>query len=894
MQPDGVYEPVVKLGRSHRTIVLPSPIALDTKPPTVTVSTRSTRCSRPTATAGATASASPTGSASRRTRSSPSAAGGCSSPRAEDDRRARLGRQGQELAGSARQAKPGRYLLTISAQDRAANVSKGFPFAIAQVRYVALARKRVVVRPGGKFALRVSTDAPRVTGGCTAAPASSGRGRCTSARRSRPASSSSTSSRPATPRGPRWSSHERRRRADRRRGRGGRARAAARRDAAGPAARRARRLGGRLRDARALPRAGGAPPGARGGRGARRGLRGGRRLGRPARAVAARARDARVRAGALPRHVGSTEANLLLPLYAVVAVAALALAWQLFGEEQRARELGPLAWPLALFVGWDGALAPLDEGRAAGGDRAALLRPAVRPARGRARAAPWSRAWVLALYVQLALMALVFAVVGIVQYVSRDIFWNPKVRVDNAYAPSGWFYRVNSVFYDPSIYGRFLVLGILASLVVVLRRRGDPLWAVAAALTIAITWVGLLPSFSQSSFVALAAAATLCAVLVWRWRSRALVARRRGRARFAGVASPQIRHRIEGKSSSSLVERDERPLDARLERAQVAVAAPASSASASVVSSTPTPDLHAPARARSRRRRRRTRRRSPSPPRPACPGSAALRAGRRARSSLAFRRLAAAASTATRALAFGLALSAILVHCLFYNALFEDPMFWGLLALDRASRRARAPAEEPVRVIERLAARARARAAHRRRRVRLRRHDGPARRERRRRSLRRVLDRDPLAAGGLRARHARARGARGDGRARHPGRSNLTVHDFDVRTFPEHRQEILELLIEIWNDWQPDCVFHAVAARRPPGPPDDRAGGPARVQAHDDPRLRDPLEQLRLRLPGLLRARSRRTSSARSRRSRSTPRSSTAATRTPSTSGTSRARTAST
>jgi LmbE family N-acetylglucosaminyl deacetylase len=37
--------------------------------------------------------------------------------------------------------------------------------------------------------------------------------------------------------------------------------------------------------------------------------------------------------------------------------------------------------------------------------------------------------------------------------------------------------------------------------------------------------------------------------------------------------------------------------------------------------------------------------------------------------------------------------------------------------------------------------------------------------------------------------------------------ANLTVHDFDVRTFPDHRQEILELLIEIWNDWRPDCVF---------------------------------------------------------------------------------------
>src|SRR5262245_13401824 len=31
--------------------------------------------------------------------------------------------------------------------------------------------------------------------------------------------------------------------------------------------------------------------------------------------------------------------------------------------------------------------------------------------------------------------------------------------------------------------------------------------------------------------------------------------------------------------------------------------------------------------------------------------------------------------------------------------------------------------------------------------------------------------------------------------------ANLTVHDFDVRTFPERRQAILELLIEIWNDW---------------------------------------------------------------------------------------------
>jgi N-acetylglucosamine malate deacetylase 1 len=36
---------------------------------------------------------------------------------------------------------------------------------------------------------------------------------------------------------------------------------------------------------------------------------------------------------------------------------------------------------------------------------------------------------------------------------------------------------------------------------------------------------------------------------------------------------------------------------------------------------------------------------------------------------------------------------------------------------------------------------------------------------------------------------------------------NLTVHDFEVRTFPERRQDILELLIEEWEQWRPDAVF---------------------------------------------------------------------------------------
>ena len=36
---------------------------------------------------------------------------------------------------------------------------------------------------------------------------------------------------------------------------------------------------------------------------------------------------------------------------------------------------------------------------------------------------------------------------------------------------------------------------------------------------------------------------------------------------------------------------------------------------------------------------------------------------------------------------------------------------------------------------------------------------------------------------------------------------SLTVHDFEVRTFPERRQDILELLIALWEEWKPDVVF---------------------------------------------------------------------------------------
>ena len=219
----------------------------------------------------------------------------------------------------------------------------------------------------------------------------------------------------------------------------------------------------------------------------------------------------------VPVALEGEDANLLLPLYGVVAGAGLALGWELLRGDRRERELGPLAWPLAAYVLWS-ALSLLwsPDVREGAIDLGAFLLPfsILAIAIGRL---PWSRRWLTFLFAQLVAMATVIAAIGAYQWVTRDVFWNPKVIVGNAYAP---FYRVNSVFWDPSIYGRFLVVAIIACLVVVLARPALNV-AAAAIAGIAVLWIGLVLSFSQSSFAALMVA--VLGAATWAWGRRALV-----------------------------------------------------------------------------------------------------------------------------------------------------------------------------------------------------------------------------------------------------------------------------------------------------------------------------------------------------------------------------------
>jgi hypothetical protein len=155
--PDGVYKPVVRL--PHRTFFLPNSIRLDTKPPVIAVHHPLYPIISPDG------DHSHDGFRVQYRLSEPAhAILSVRGDRVEFTRKQKL--TGELIWNGTLKGRParrGRYLLTVSAQDVAGNVAKAFPFAIAQVRYLTLARDRVVVRPGGRFALRISTDAPTVS-----------------------------------------------------------------------------------------------------------------------------------------------------------------------------------------------------------------------------------------------------------------------------------------------------------------------------------------------------------------------------------------------------------------------------------------------------------------------------------------------------------------------------------------------------------------------------------------------------------------------------------------------------------------------------------------------------------------------------------------------------------
>jgi O-antigen ligase len=227
----------------------------------------------------------------------------------------------------------------------------------------------------------------------------------------------------------------------------------------------------------------------------------------------------------VPVVVGASTANLLLPLYGVIGAGCLAYAWDWLRSGPPEAPADRDRWVRRLEIALAGtlvlycvqALYSHDVAQATKNvcffyvPFAVLFRLLLDT--------PWTPRrlrWVFGVTVGLALL---FALIGFAEFATgRLLLTNTKVLEANELKP---YFRVNSLFFDPNIYGRYLALTmVLLGAVLLWTRRGRDIALIGGAL--AVLWAGLVLSLSQSSFAALLAG--LAALAVLRWRGRIVIA----------------------------------------------------------------------------------------------------------------------------------------------------------------------------------------------------------------------------------------------------------------------------------------------------------------------------------------------------------------------------------
>ena len=236
----------------------------------------------------------------------------------------------------------------------------------------------------------------------------------------------------------------------------------------------------------------------------------------------------------IPIAAGGATANLLVPLYAVIAAGVLAYAVPRLlgrGPESDAAALGyadtdrERLGPARLTLGLLGAAIVLYALQTAYSDdfeRAlqqvvffyvpfALLAALLARVR-------WTRSLLVTCLGVLVGLALLFVSIGFVEYATRSLLLNPKVIASNQFET---YFRVNSLFFDPNIYGRFLAVVMLALAAVLLWTRTARTAALTAAALV-VLWAGLVLTLSQSSFTALLAGLLVLAGLRWGIRPAAI------------------------------------------------------------------------------------------------------------------------------------------------------------------------------------------------------------------------------------------------------------------------------------------------------------------------------------------------------------------------------------
>ena len=121
----------------------------------------------------------------------------------------------------------------------------------------------------------------------------------------------------------------------------------------------------------------------------------------------------------------------------------------------------------------------------------------------------WDQRTLRAVGIAIGTVGAALAIVAIVQFGIRDLILNKDLLDSNQIKP---FFRVNSVFFDPNVLGRYMALGTIAMGAAIAWSRGGALalWATAAGV---LMLAGLALSFSLTSIAAMLAGLGLLALL---------------------------------------------------------------------------------------------------------------------------------------------------------------------------------------------------------------------------------------------------------------------------------------------------------------------------------------------------------------------------------------------
>jgi putative inorganic carbon (hco3(-)) transporter len=221
----------------------------------------------------------------------------------------------------------------------------------------------------------------------------------------------------------------------------------------------------------------------------------------------------------VPLESGGDTANLLVPLYLVIAGGFVAVAIRDWSSPppSRGRLTGPVKWLprlLALTVVLYALQSLYSDDFSKALQNVCFFLVPFTVAYGLLADVEWDKRLISWTLVLVTVEAILFVAIGSVEYVTRDLIWNSAVIRSNEFHT---YMRVNSVFWDPNVYGRYLALVLVVvttALLWVKDRRS--FWLLAGAIL--VLWIGLAETFSQSSFVALLGGLAVLAAMRWSWR----------------------------------------------------------------------------------------------------------------------------------------------------------------------------------------------------------------------------------------------------------------------------------------------------------------------------------------------------------------------------------------